>query len=53
MADIDATLNDYVKQAMAQFVVGDLDIEKDWDQYLKNLEGMRYQERLAIMQKYV
>ena len=53
MADIDATLNDYVKQAMAQFVVGDLDIEKDWDQYLKNLEGMRYKERLAIMQKYV
>ena len=53
LADIDATLNDYVKQAMSQFVIGDLDIEKDWDQYVKNLEGMRYKERLAIMQKYV
>ena len=53
IADIDATLKDYVKQAMAQFVTGDLDLEKDWDQYLQNLEGMRYKERIAIMQKYV
>ena len=39
MADIDATLKDYVQQAMAQFVTGDLDIEKDWDQYLQNLKA--------------
>ena len=53
IADIDATLTDYIKQAQAQFVTGDLDIEKDWDQYLSNLKGMRYEERVAVMQKYV
>ena len=53
IADIEATLKDYIKQAMAQFVTGDLDIEKDWDQYLKNLEGMRYKELIDIYQKYV
>ena len=53
IADIEATLKDYIKQALAQFVTGDLDIEKDWDQYLKNLEGMRYKELIEIYQKYV
>ena len=53
IADIDATLQDYAKQSLAQFVTGDLDIEKDWDQYLKNLEGMRYKELVAIYRKYI
>ena len=53
LADIDATLGDYIKQTMAQFVTGDLDIEADWDQYLQNLKGMRYERRLEIMQNYV
>ena len=53
MADIKATLSDYMKQAEDQFIVGTLDIEKDWDQHLKNLEGMRYQELMDIYQKYL
>lgn len=53
VADITATLSDYMKQAEDQFIVGTLDIEKDWDQHLKNLEGMRYQELMDIYQKYL
>lgn len=53
VADIKATLSDYMKQAEDQFIVGTLDIEKDWDQHLKNLEGMRYQELMDIYQKYL
>ena len=53
IADTNATLQDYVKQSLSQFVTGGLDIEKDWDQYLKNLEGMQDKELVAIYQKYV
>lgn len=52
VADIRATLDDYMKQAEDQFIVGNMDIEKDWDQHLENLKGMRYQELMDIYQKY-
>ena len=31
---------DYVNQSMARFITGDMDIERDWNTYLSNLENM-------------
>jgi putative aldouronate transport system substrate-binding protein len=39
-----APLNDYVNTAQLQFIYGELDIDDDWDGYLRNLESRGYKE---------
>ena len=41
----------YVKQSLVQFIVGDLDIESDWDTYVKNLDKLGQDDLLAVSQK--
>jgi putative aldouronate transport system substrate-binding protein len=38
--DIQATIQSYVNESITRFVLGDLDIEKDWDGYLRELDTM-------------
>jgi putative aldouronate transport system substrate-binding protein len=38
--DIQATIQSYVNESITRFVLGDLDIEKDWDGYLRELDAM-------------
>ena len=40
----------YVKQSLVQFIVGDLDVESDWDAYVANLERLGQQELLEATQ---
>jgi len=42
---------DYVKQSMIRFIVGDLDIEEDWDEYIRGLEAVNVDDYVAIYQK--
>jgi putative aldouronate transport system substrate-binding protein len=42
---------DYVEQAMARFITGDLDIDRDWDSYLSNLENMGLSRWLKVAQQ--
>lgn len=41
----------YVRQSLVKFIVGDMDIEKDWNTYITNLEKMNQQDLLDIYQK--
>ncbi len=41
----------YLKQSMVQFIVGDLDLDSDWDAYVKNLKKLGQDDLLAITQK--
>ncbi|MFD0711557.1 ABC transporter substrate-binding protein [Paenibacillus sp. GCM10027626] len=50
-AQIKTTLVEYVKSNMAQFITGSKDVEKDWDSYIKGLEGMQLSQYLEIYQK--
>lgn len=34
----------------ARFITGDVDIETEWDNYIKKLEDMQLKEYLAIVQ---
>lgn len=38
--DIQTTIQSYVDESITRFVLGDLDIEKDWDTYLSELNAM-------------
>ena len=46
-----ASLLQYVNESIALFMMGTMDIEKDWDSYLKELEKLHYKEILAIDQE--
>jgi putative aldouronate transport system substrate-binding protein len=44
-------INAYIDQSFARFVTGDLDINEDWDEYVKNLEKMNIRRLVEIYQK--
>ncbi|WP_314585934.1 ABC transporter substrate-binding protein [Paenibacillus terrigena] len=50
-AQIKTTLVDYVKSNMAQFITGSKDINKEWDAYVKGLDGLQLAQYLEIYQK--
>ncbi|WP_281888729.1 extracellular solute-binding protein [Paenibacillus sp. YYML68] len=51
LAELDKTINDYVKTMIARFITGDADIEKEWSSYLSTLEKMNLKTYLEIYQK--
>ena len=50
-AQIKTSLIDYVKSNMAQFITGSKDINKEWDAYVKGLDGLQLTQYLEIYQK--
>lgn len=50
IGEIEATLRTYVDESMTRFALGDLDIEKDWDSYLKELENIGLSQYLEVSQ---
>lgn len=51
VADLSKTVTDYVEEMLARFVVGDVDIDKEWDTYLKTLENMNLKRLLEVYQE--
>lgn len=47
---LEQTITDYVKESKAKFIVGDMDIEADWDSYLTQLNAMELEAYIAIYQ---
>jgi putative aldouronate transport system substrate-binding protein len=45
-----ATINPYIEESIARFVTGDLNLKKDWDNYLKELDSLGLKDYLAIVQ---
>ncbi|MFF2090045.1 ABC transporter substrate-binding protein [Paenibacillus sp. NPDC058174] len=50
IADFSKTINDYVNEMVARFVIGDADLDKEWDSYLNNLKKMQLDKYLSIYQ---
>jgi len=50
-AQLKTTIADYVESNLAQFVTGTMDIENDWDQYIKGFEGLQLERYLEIYQE--
>jgi putative aldouronate transport system substrate-binding protein len=50
LADLEATILDYVKQMNARFITGDADLETEWETYLKTLEDMNLERFIQIYQ---
>ncbi|MBD2870047.1 ABC transporter substrate-binding protein [Paenibacillus sp. IB182493] len=50
LADLDKTITDFVKEMTARFIIGDANLEKEWETYLENLESMNLPRYLEIYQ---
>ncbi|MFF2091305.1 ABC transporter substrate-binding protein [Paenibacillus sp. NPDC058174] len=50
-AQLKATIEDYVKSNMLQFITGHKDVEKDWNSYVQGFDGLKLKEYLSILQK--
>jgi len=49
-AEIRSVLVEYVREAYTLFVMGTMDLDRDWDAYLNELKNIGYAELLAIDQ---
>lgn len=43
-------INDYVKESIARFVTGDMNLTSDWDKYLTELDSLGVQQYIAELQ---
>lgn len=50
-ADLSKTINDYVDEMMARFIIGDASLDNDWDVYVQQLEAMNVSRLLEIYQQ--
>ncbi len=51
LAELDKTINDYVKTKTAKFIIGEADIDKEWSNYVSTLDKMNLKKYLEIYQK--
>ncbi|WP_139997378.1 ABC transporter substrate-binding protein [Paenibacillus paridis] len=49
-AQYKATVEDYVRSNMLQFITGHKDIQKDWDSYVQGFGGLKLSDYLKILQ---
>ncbi len=49
--DLRATINTYVNESMARFIVGDLNIQTDWNRYVSELRAMGLNRFTEMKQK--
>jgi len=45
-----ATINPYIQESIARFITGDMNLDKDWDKHLKELENLGLSKYISIVQ---
>ena len=50
LADLEKTVKDYVDQMLARFIIGEANIESEWDNYLATLKSMGVDRLIQINQ---
>jgi putative aldouronate transport system substrate-binding protein len=48
--ELNTRIVEYVEQSLARFVTGDLSLDRDWNQYLTNLDQMGLKDLIALTQ---
>ncbi|MBZ9537028.1 ABC transporter substrate-binding protein [Cytobacillus oceanisediminis] len=49
--DIQKSIYDYVEEMNVRFIIGDADLDKEWDTYIETINGMNLQGFLDILQE--
>ena len=48
---LQTNLKNYIDRSALQFVTGDLDLNKDWDNYVKGVKALKLDRYLQILQQ--
>ncbi len=49
--DIESSIRSYVTESITRFAMGDIDVEKDWDAYLAELENIGLTHYIEVVQQ--
>ncbi len=49
--EIEQNITSYRKESVARFIMGDMDIDKEWDNYIKELKAIGVDDMIEIVQK--
>ena len=50
IAEISSNITSYCKECKTLFIIGDMDLDSDWDSYLAELDKLGLQEYLEVTQ---
>ncbi|TVY11107.1 extracellular solute-binding protein [Paenibacillus cremeus] len=48
LSDLEKTIKDYVKEMTTRFIIGDVAIDKEWDNYVKTLDSMNLKRYIQL-----
>lgn len=51
LAKIESSLEDHIEEMEAKFIVGDADLDKEWDEYLETLKNIGLDDYVSIYQE--
>ena len=51
-AEMETPIKDYQKEWLAKFIVGDADLDNDWDTYVEGFDGLRLEEYISLLDTY-
>jgi putative aldouronate transport system substrate-binding protein len=51
-SELETPIRDYQREWMANFILGNADLEADWDAYVSGFDGIRLPEYLELLNKY-
>ena len=49
-AELKVSVNEYMKESLARFIIGEMDVDGDWDGYLKELDQIGLQRYVELTQ---
>ncbi len=52
-SQMSTAIGDYASNAIVEFITGTRDIEKEWEDYLANLDKLQYHDMLNLIQKTI
>jgi putative aldouronate transport system substrate-binding protein len=50
LGEIEPSLKDAVNSAVARFVTGEMDLDQDWNTYLRQLDGLGWERYVELYQ---
>ena len=50
--ELETPIRDYRREWQAKFLLGEVDLEADWDEYVSGYDGLRLQEYIDLLNQY-
>ena len=51
-SEMETPIRDYTREWLSYFVLGQKDLDADWDEYVSGYDGLRLGEYIELLDKY-